>query len=122
MATQVGARSKGPPADAVDVLNDPGKLIEEAGNDAWMNVLAFIRYEAHSRRGAYSNDILRKMDNMFKEAASHAMRPPILRETNVVDPLPKWFIKAYQVELDDYISNGGFGSVHLKNGLGQMSS
>ncbi|KAF4319771.1 hypothetical protein JM18_005666 [Phytophthora kernoviae] len=65
---------------------------------------AMLRFEAQNRSGAYSTDMVEAMNAVLDQAMQDGIRN--------AEPIPKWFIPSYQVELGEPIGEGGFALVN----------
>ncbi|KAH7487909.1 Serine/threonine/tyrosine-protein kinase HT1 [Phytophthora ramorum] len=88
-------------------LNNPEQFLDEIPSNQLTQALTTMRFEAHSRSGAYSPEDVEKIKVVLA-----AKKIPTLQGAKVGEALPKWFVPGYQIELGKHISDGGFGTVY----------
>ncbi|KAK1937182.1 Tyrosine-protein kinase SRK3 [Phytophthora citrophthora] len=92
---------------ALRLLQNPSSFLQHTDN---REEIAMLRFEAQTRAGAYTPDVVDAMNKVLREAEHRGMEGS--------ETIPKWFIPNYQVKLEDRIGDGGFAFVNLGKWFG----
>ncbi|KAG6608781.1 TKL protein kinase [Phytophthora cinnamomi] len=91
----------------LEYLKNPSTFLHQTSRP---EDIAMLRFEAQTRAGAYSPDIVEAMNTVLSQAEERGIKS--------ASAIPKWFIPSYQVKLEKRIGDGGFAFVNLGKWFG----